>query len=482
MHRICQIEIDPSPSDGRGDAGPPPPELRFRAPDGTFWMAAQEFAALRERDVGARLVREVGEHEVPVRFLLPHDGAVCNPPPANARLAVLARLLSEERADADICVRFLGRNRSIPSDGFELDVAGGKRRYAWQVVPSEEVAGKANLRERFAALRALCATPDTRVVLALGSGGLKLFSHAPALRLLEAIGCAPHVDEVWGSSAGAMAGLLYSQGLSPQAIEQMGYDLYAGRVALDLRPSKMQFLRHLLRDAFLPGEGAASAGFVDFSHSLSTLLDAYGASGPARRPLYCVAFNLAACRADVLTPEPVPDHLGNFARHTDGREAALASSTVPLLFVPRVIAHGDEAVHYIDGSTTEDVPIFSAVRKWDLDRQAGVEAREHLVVLYVKLTGTLDRYRTRAGRIGKLHLLQTVAAAGIETMFQRDRQLLGDRPDVHLLGLELRDESPDFFERSRIPDYVRAAKESFPDQLTDIEARLRRVLGPCTGP
>ena len=177
------------------------------------------------------------ESDLPVRFSLPHDGAVTDWPPEDARLAVLARLLAEGRANGSVEVRFLGRNRNVPADGFALDRAGGQRRYVWQIVPTEVHAGRPAVHERFRAVRGVCADPDARVVLSLGSGGLKLFAHATALRLFETLGVDEHFSEVWGSSAGAMAGLLYAQGLSPHAIEQMGYDLYTGRIDLALRPS-----------------------------------------------------------------------------------------------------------------------------------------------------------------------------------------------------------------------------------------------------
>jgi hypothetical protein len=204
------------------------------------------------------------------------------------------------------------------------------------------------------------------------------------------------------------------------------------------------------------------------------MLERYCGDVEPRLPFYCIAFNLRDCQADVLTPGEVPPHLRDLVVRADARAAALASSSVPLLFVPRVIRHISHDAHYIDGSTTEDVPLHSIVRKWDLDRAHGVESREKLVIVYVKLTGGLETYRTHPGRIGKLRLMQTVAAAGIETMHRRDVELLRLRPDVRLLGLELGDSSPDFFDTRRIAEFIRSAKESFPEQLVAIEERLRR--------
>jgi hypothetical protein len=472
LGHVVQIKPDLSPeawSELQGRESP----LRFQAADGSFYLTDEELAEAREVGLRCEVVRTLREADLPVQFSLPHDSAVHDWPPEDARLAVLARLLAEERANGSVHIRYLGRNHTVPADGFALDRSGGQRRYVWQVLPADLHVARPALHDRFRRVREICADPGTRVVLSLGSGGLKLFAHAPAIRLFETLGLAEHFAEVWGSSAGAMAGLLYAQGLSPHAIEQMGYDLYTGRIDLALRPSKLQFLRHLVRDALLPSLGSAGAGFVDCADGLSRMLERYCGSVEPRMPFYCIAFNLLTCRAEVLTPGAVPTHLDELMVQTEARSAALASSSVPLLFVPRVIRRLGHTAHYIDGSTTEDVPLHSVVRKWDLDRAAGVETREKLVIVYVKLTAGLETYRSHPGRLGKLRLMQTVAAASIETMHRRDRELLRLRPDVRLIGLELCDSSPDFFETRRIAEFVRSAKECFPEQLATIEERLR---------
>lgn len=452
------------------------PALRFRAQDGSYYLGGEEWREARQRGVRAELLRELDESAIPVRFALPHGGAIAERPPDNARAAVLARLLAEGRADGDVFIRFLGRNRTVPPDGFVLDRAGGARRYVWQVVPKCEDEDP-DLSGRFRALRELFARPDTRVALSLGAGGLKLFGHAPVLRLLESLELADHIDEVWGSSAGALVALLYCHGLSPQAIEQTGYDIYTGRYQLPMRPSRMRVLRQLVQEAFMPFHMPDNAGFVDCAQGLARMIDTYCSAIRPLRPFYCVAFNLAECRTEVLSPQPVPPHLGELLRETDAREAALASSAVPLLFVPRRIERDGVQVPYIDGSTTEDVPLYSIARKWDLDRAAGVESRTQLVILYVKLTHSQIGSTRDGGRLGKLRLLQTVAAVGMDTMHSRDVALLSQRPDVTLLPLQLGDAGDDFFDIRRIPEYIRGAKESFPAQLAALEERLRQSPG-----
>jgi hypothetical protein len=467
---ILQIKVQIPREDAPLEEDSP---LRFQAPDGSFFLSSHDFELLRELGISTEVIREIPEEDLPVRFLLPHDGAVNDPPPPGARLAVLSRLLAEGRANGEVQIRFLGRNRSVPPDGFVLDRAGGVRRYVWQVVPSDEVANRPELGERFKNLRAEFAREDTRVVLSLGSGGMKLFCHAPVLRLLETIGCTEHIDEVWGSSAGALVALLYSHGLSPNAIEQTGYDLYSGRAELSLRPSKFQILRHLIRDAVLSPDDSSSIGFADCAKSLARMLELYCAEFESRKPFYVIAYNLAACRTEVLTPCDVDEHLNDFMVQADPQEAALASSSVPLLFTPQLIERNGELVPYIDGSTTEDIPLHSVALKWDRDRAHGVESRTRLLILYVKLTGSTGQYRVAGKGISKLRLLQMVASAAMETMHARDVAILSARPDVKLLPLTLPESDPDFFETSQIPHFVRLAKESFPGQLDRIEEELR---------
>lgn len=470
MGRIFQVRALPRRPSSEPERDRLPQVLRFQATDGTYFVEDCALAAARATGVHLELLREIDESEVPVRFL-PPTGAHEHPP-EEARLAVLARLLAEDRARGEEHVRFLGRDRRVPPDGFELDRAGGRRRYVWQMIPAKRADSLASLREGLPRLRALLGDSDARVVLSLGSGGLKLFAHATVFRMLEEIGLEAEIDEVWGTSGGALAGLLYAHGLSPEAMEQAGYDLYSGRYGLSLQPSKIQVLRQLLRDTLLPSEAADQTGFVDCTRALARMIERYCATLHPRRPLYCIAYNLADCRSEVLTSDPVPPHLEGLVARTEAREAALASAAVPLLFVPRRVRLGERDVPYVDGSTTEEVPLPSVLSKWELDREAAAETRTRLVILYVKLTGTPEIYRTPHGRMGKLRLLQTIASAGMEAMHRRDVALISRRPDVRLIALHLPGSSPDFFETGRIPQFIRLAREAFPQQLLDVERAL----------
>src|SRR5512139_23663 len=136
LGHVVQIKPDLSHEVGAELAERDSP-LRFQAADGTFYLTDEELLDARRHGLRCEEVRRIYEAELPVRFSLPHDGAVNDWPPEDARLAVLARLLAEDRANGSVHIRFLGRNRNVPSAGFALDRAGGQRRYVWQVVPAE---------------------------------------------------------------------------------------------------------------------------------------------------------------------------------------------------------------------------------------------------------------------------------------------------------------------------------------------------------
>ncbi len=65
-------------------------------------------------------------------------------------------------------------------------------------------------------------------------------------------------------------------------------------------------------------------------------------------------------------------------------------------------------------------------------------------------------------------------------MHARNLELISRREDVELLPLQLLDSAPSFLEIRRIPEFIRLAKETFPEQLAAIEARLRSQNGQPT--
>ncbi|MCE9624782.1 MAG: patatin-like phospholipase family protein, partial [Deltaproteobacteria bacterium] len=64
--------------------------------------------------------------------------------------------------------------------------------------------------------------PNTKVVLALGGGGVRMFAHAVVFEFLEKIGVSQYLSEVWGASGGALMAFAYSLGLTPKEMKEIG--------------------------------------------------------------------------------------------------------------------------------------------------------------------------------------------------------------------------------------------------------------------
>ena len=76
------------------------------------------------------------------------------------------------------------------------------------------------------------------------------------------------------------------------------------------------------------------------------MLERYCGDAEPRLPFYCIAFNLRDCqpgRADA--GDRTRRTSAEFMVQAEARSAALASSSVPLLFVPRIIRRISEDAH-----------------------------------------------------------------------------------------------------------------------------------------
>ncbi|MCH8001975.1 MAG: N-formylglutamate amidohydrolase, partial [Proteobacteria bacterium] len=73
--------------------------------------------------------------------------------------------------------------------------------------------------DRYTALRRLATSPEHRFVVSLGGGSVPGISGNLALiRLLEQLDLKSHVDEIWGTSAGAVVGGGWATGTDAETI------------------------------------------------------------------------------------------------------------------------------------------------------------------------------------------------------------------------------------------------------------------------
>ena len=171
---------------------------------------------------------------------------------------------------------------------------------------------------------AVPAMPQTapKIGLALGGGAARGFAHVGVIKVLQSHGIEPEL--VVGTSAGCMAGALYSAGYSGFDLQQMSFDLDRATVA-----DWSVFGNSLIK-------GDALHAFVDQAVKQVPM-------EKLKRRFACVAVKLRSGDAVLLD-------------HGDVGDVVRASTAVPEVFAPMVI--GGEP--YVDGGLRAPVPIRQA--------------------------------------------------------------------------------------------------------------------------
>lgn len=155
--------------------------------------------------------------------------------------------------------------------------------------------------------------------LVLSGGGARGFAHLGLIQALNDNGIFP--DIISGTSAGAIAGVLYADGHSPKEILKM---MNSG--------SRLDFMRPAL-----PREGLLQFGgiikILKCSLSAKTFED-------LKIPLYVAATDLNNGRAEYFSK-------GSLI------EPVIASASIPVLFQPVLI----NDVYYVDGGVLDNLPL-----------------------------------------------------------------------------------------------------------------------------
>jgi len=167
----------------------------------------------------------------------------------------------------------------------------------------------------------LAAAPKAKPIigLALGGGGAKGFAHIGVIKALEAQGIFP--DIVIGTSAGSVVGAMYASGKDGFAMQAMALDLEMGKL----------FEWSFFGPGFIKGD--AIPKFVNTTVGGKTI-----ENFPKK---------FGAVATDIESGEAV------VFRRGDAGIAALASSSVPIIFSP--VAIGGR--QYVDGGLTNPVPV-----------------------------------------------------------------------------------------------------------------------------
>jgi NTE family protein len=209
------------------------------------------------------------------------------------------------------------------------------------------------------AMARLAAARPHKTVLVLGGGGMRGFCHIGVIRAIERLGL--QIDEVVGTSMGAVVGGLFAAGLGSRRIEEV-----AGEISLQ-NYFQLNLLKFLVR-----GYRHASVYKGRNFHELlrGWLPQAQFAELP--RPFFCNALSLTS-GASRFFGLPGSDSV-------PVADAVYASACLPTIFEPMEIG-GD---HYIDGGMTETLALrIARARHADLVIAVDLSHRDlHVKVPY----------------------------------------------------------------------------------------------------
>ena len=160
---------------------------------------------------------------------------------------------------------------------------------------------------------------------ALCGGGAKGFSHLGAIKLLEEKGLKP--DIIAGTSAGALAGVFYADGYTPDEI----IDMFKGK---------------------------AFKQFAAFASPKTGLFKSIGLSQFLKKNLHAKTFEQLQIPFVAVTTNWETATIKEFRKGDTLVDAVVASCTVPMVFQPQKI----DGVLYVDGGVLKNFPV-SCIRK-----------------------------------------------------------------------------------------------------------------------
>lgn len=339
---------------------------------------------------------------------------------------------------------------------------------------SVEIAG-------FAPLCQSVRQPDTKVVLSLGGGGVRMFAHAVVFDFLDKLGMSERVSEVWGASGGAIMGSLFAMGMSAEEMKGIAGVAFKGGIVGYL-PGYLSLAKRIFLDLFgLSKQSASLQVFRDYQKQLEEFLVKAYAGRRSRKRFFCTAFNLETQENEVLGSEPVHDLYGtDKVYQTEVLDAVMASSAIPVLFEPRAIRLVEGERRYIDGALIEDVPTQSVYKKWIRDKEFGLESSRHLLLITVTLepSAFLSMNMLQNSRFRKLpgveHIVMSLKCAEYmrKAATKANKKLLRQDPNVELWDLSITVPNGGMLSLDLIPGVMEAAEASVPLEFRRIGAEM----------
>jgi predicted acylesterase/phospholipase RssA len=354
----------------------------YPGPETSYYVTERSLNILKECRAPFEIARRIEPGRLGVALALPIESVFYGVPPDDIVAEIIALALSRKNKGKPHHPLFVGRTAEKLPGSFVLDYPGGSRRYRWRWMNKPKGLSLPTFAQRFPKLTRMIADPDTKFVVSLGSGGLRMFAHASLFRLIEALGVRKNIDEIWGCSGGAIAGMAYALGADPMVMEQEGYDLYQRKYDFRVNPTRGEVFKNFFIDMIMPGGSANLEGFVDVRRAMEKSLKRVAVRKRPFVPFFAVAYNMNTRKNEILTPSRIRTSMYDGAiKHCSAINSVLASSAIPVLHVPRIVKRGRGSYTYIDGSLYEEVPLSSVYQKWRVDRNKRITKKKRLFVL-----------------------------------------------------------------------------------------------------
>ncbi len=373
------------------------------------------------------------------------------------------------------------KNRDI----LHLDISNGKRDYQFKVHVNYHEKSSDQYKKRYHHIREWLLDKDSKVILSFGSGGLRMFAIPTLLKILDILEVRDSIDEIWGTSGGAIIGALYAAGIPPEKIENLGYDFYNDRF-----PHFFSKKSKLKTAIYLAGQGIKkSFGLLNSSSGLTevyqTFIDAYAQYIAQRNnslkeiPFFSLATNIKSEKIFALSEEKnIKEYMKEMILPADPVKAISISSSIPFIFPVESIEKSDEKV-WVDGMFAEEIPLAMPVIKYHLEKTHEENYPfSKIKIFYVDLGVRFDemsfmRFSEKKHKIlGKLTLFGKIFDRLLNSRNSLPKELLSYVPNIEIEGITLKIGKMAFLDPSQIPFIIQKSKDHFLDELDKLEHKL----------
>lgn len=297
-------------------------------------------------------------------------------------------------------------------------------------------------RDDYSALQRLATSGDYRLVVSFGGGAVAgLCGNIALAGLIEELGLRECVDEIWGTSAGAIVGGCWATGTPASHLLETISQLPAN-AAVDVNYAAI-LTSLLLR----PFGRALPDGLIRGRRLAETIEVGLGVKDFESCP---TAFRCIACSDDGRNRRRI-------FRRGALLPAILSSTSLPGILVPRP-RQDDEECGYYDGAMVEKTPLISPIA----EHLRSGDARK-LLLLATHFGGDERRTPARGFVQRFIQTIYAIEESLWDYQLKEARRRHRDVANVILLNPHIVE--PSLFDLSHVDQHVRDARDDFREKL-----------------